>query len=521
MTLRNFFKSLAPLAAIALSATTFAAGKSEHVLLVVWDGMRPDFVTPAYAPTLYNLAREGVFFANHHPLYISSTEVNGTGLATGVQPNRSGVLANSEYRPEIGWLGPNATEGLEMMRRGDLLSGGNFIRVPTVAEILQANGMETAIIGTKPVAAMHDRRSVSARSGASRNSPVVFNGMSIPTSLVSEVERVNDNKKFPTNSTPNSGRDEWTTKGLTQVLWKKGVPKYSVLWLSEPDASQHANSPGSDNAIGAIESSDKRLGSVLRALDEKKVRDKTDILIVSDHGFSTISRGFDLTEMMKRGGFRATKKFEDAEPGDVMIVPLGGSALIYVIDHDPKVIDRAVEFLQSTDVVGVIFSQREIKGTFPLSAARLDAAKTAPDLIVSFRWTDERNEFGAPGTVYAEGGKRGSGTHASLSRFDMHNTLIAHGPSFKRGLANSLPSSNADVAPTILSILNVKPTTPMDGRVLTEAFVNGSAPSGEPKMQTLEAEREIGFRKWRQYLKTVTYGGAFYVIEGNGASEVK
>src|SRR5881409_2280225 len=56
-------------------------GRAEHVVVVVWDGMRPDFITPQYTPTLYQLAQEGVFFRNHHPAYISSTEVNGTAIA--------------------------------------------------------------------------------------------------------------------------------------------------------------------------------------------------------------------------------------------------------------------------------------------------------------------------------------------------------------------------------------------------------------------------------------------------------
>src|SRR6185295_13531468 len=85
-------------------------GLAEHVVVLVWDGMRPDFIRPQYTPTLYQLARDGVCFQNHHALYISSTEVNGTGLATGVQPDRSGIMANSDYRPEIGWSGPTGTE---------------------------------------------------------------------------------------------------------------------------------------------------------------------------------------------------------------------------------------------------------------------------------------------------------------------------------------------------------------------------------------------------------------------------
>src|ERR1043165_3017207 len=63
--------------------------------------MRPDFVSEKTTPTLWKLAREGVTFRNHHAVYPSATQVNGTALVTGVYPGRSGVIANYAYRPEI------------------------------------------------------------------------------------------------------------------------------------------------------------------------------------------------------------------------------------------------------------------------------------------------------------------------------------------------------------------------------------------------------------------------------------
>src|SRR5947207_7728244 len=173
-------------------------GTAEHVVVIVWDGMRPDFVKPQFTPTLYQLAVNGVFFKNHHPVYISTTEVNGTALATGVYPNRSGIMANSDYRPEIGWLGPNATEGIEAIRRGDLLSDGNYILVPTVAEILQKAGYPTVVAGTKPVALLHDRSS-KRTSGAAADSVVLYKGRTIPRVAVEPLIKLNDDKEFPTN----------------------------------------------------------------------------------------------------------------------------------------------------------------------------------------------------------------------------------------------------------------------------------------------------------------------------------
>src|SRR5260221_10696827 len=121
--------------------------------------MRPDFITPQFRPVLDEMARDGVFFANHHPAYVSSTEVNGTAIATGMHPEHSGIMANSDYRPEIGWLSAGGTENVDVIRRVDLLTGGKFITVPTVAEILHSKGIPTIIAGTKPIALLHDRSS--------------------------------------------------------------------------------------------------------------------------------------------------------------------------------------------------------------------------------------------------------------------------------------------------------------------------------------------------------------------------
>ncbi|HZR78259.1 MAG TPA: hypothetical protein VFA58_03580, partial [Chthoniobacterales bacterium] len=36
--------------------------KDRHVVVIVWDGMRPDFVTEQNTPALWRLARSGVIF---------------------------------------------------------------------------------------------------------------------------------------------------------------------------------------------------------------------------------------------------------------------------------------------------------------------------------------------------------------------------------------------------------------------------------------------------------------------------
>ena len=52
----------------------------------------------------------------------------------------------------------------------------------------------------------------------------------------------------------------------------------------------------------------------------------------------------------------------------------------------------------------------------------------------------------------------------------MHNTLVAKGPDFRRGISNELPTSNLDLAPTILWILGLPPLQHQNGRILFEAI---------------------------------------------------
>ena len=85
------------------------------------------------------------------------------------------------------------------------------------------------------------------------------------------------------------------------------------------------------------------------------------------------------------------KWFDDPEPGNVLIVGLGGAAAFYVIDRDEDVHRRMVQFLPGTDFAGVIFSRLPMPGTFPLAQVRLDTAKAAPDIVISMRWNADKN----------------------------------------------------------------------------------------------------------------------------------
>src|SRR5262249_20811899 len=185
--------------------------------------------------------------------------------------------------PELSWLGNVGTESLDAVRRGDLLSGGHYLAVPTVAEILQGAGLRTVTSGAKPVVLLHDR---APRKGLSlEESVTLFRGKTLPKSLLHSLVAIPEIGPFPSDAAkPDStqerildwirtGRDKtltwldgkpktpplsrridaWTTHAVIDGFWKDSVPKYTLLWLSEPDASQHEMGPGSPNAEAGLE----------------------------------------------------------------------------------------------------------------------------------------------------------------------------------------------------------------------------------------------------------------------------
>ena len=257
-----------------------------HVVVVVWDGMRPDFVSKENTPALWKLAQEGVIFRNHHAVYPSATMVNGTALVTGIYPGKSGIIANHEYRPEIDRKHPIDVEIPAVVEKGDQLSGGKYISFPTIAELVQKAGGRTAIATTKTVGLLLDRH---VDPVGPKNGVTLFVGKALPPDALAPI--VAALGPFPS---AHLQQDAWTTKALTELLWKEGVPAFSELWLGEPDLTEHESAPGSPSALAAIKASDENLATVLSTLDRNGVRETTDVFIVSDHGFSTIKRSIDL-----------------------------------------------------------------------------------------------------------------------------------------------------------------------------------------------------------------------------------
>ena len=135
-----------------------------------------------------------------------------------------------------------------------------------------------------------------------------------------------------------------------------------------------------------------------------------------------------------------------------------------------------VAMLQRRPEVGAIFTRSKprggaegvVPGTLSFGVARWNHARSA-EILVSANWTREKNEAGYEGKT-TDSGVAG---HGSSSPYDIHSTLIAAGPDFREHAVSDVPTSNVDLAPTLLRLLGLEAPASMTGRVIEEALRTG------------------------------------------------
>jgi arylsulfatase A-like enzyme len=236
---------------------------------------------------------------------------------------------------------------------------------------------------------------------------------------------------------------------------------------------------GSPSSREALANDDREIARVLTTLDELGLTPSTDILVVSDHGFTTNGAGVDVAGSLIDAGLKAS-----IDSGDVVLASSGQAVAVHVEGHDRDRTAEIARFVQSREWGGAVFAagrasgdaRGAVEGTFSLELIHVANAARGPDLLFTFPWTSRANAFGVPGTDLASvsgGAKLYASDHGSMSPWNVHNTFLAWGVDFKKRATVRVPAGNVDVTPTILALLGIADRGDLDGRVLAEAFEDG------------------------------------------------
>lgn len=415
-----------------------------RVVLVICDGHRRDFVRPELCPAIVDLGRSGRRFENHRGVFPSVTRASSASIATGCHPARHGLHGNTMGLPEgdgvvVHDVGPPAFR--DAMR----LALGRTLKTPTLAERLRDLGGAIVFSNVSPGAAYFQdpdgHGHVYHRAGSFAPGLVPITG----------ADRLAIAKDA-------SGDRAMAERFCLEVL-RERRPALSVLWLSDPDATMHANELGGPAHRQAIASADSCVARVRATVDALRAAGEDILLIVgSDHGQETVTGAVEVERLLVEAGLK-----DSLESTEVAVASQGTSGLIYVT---PRAASRraAIEaFMRAQDWAEGVFAGDGLAEIGMAPEGHLHMA-------FSMAKTETANAHGCVGgsLIVAKAGAGetlGLGQHGGTGRFEQAPFLVVEGVGFAPGTTCGEPTCIVDIAPTALAHLGVT-ADGMDGRAL-------------------------------------------------------
>jgi hypothetical protein len=425
-----------------------------RTLIVFFDGLRPDYITPEAMPNLYAFKKRGAYGKQHHSVFPTVTRVNSSSYSTGSYPATHGLMGNSVFFPEVSKTSSLNTGEAEQLFRITEATNGKLLTAVSLGEILQSLGKRMMVFSSGSTGQAYLQNHTI--SGGAIINPSMILPASLKDSIYKEIGPVQP-----------GGKHKWVTDALIKYGLGADGPLVSAIWYSDPDGAAHSHGIGSTEAMASIKTVDAEFGRILSTLESKDLSASTNILISTDHGFMTyVGEGKKgLAEILIDGGFKKGANSDD-------VVVAGGA--IYIKDHNPDLIRKIVAALQPMDFVGAIFTKAakpgdlkgSVEGTLSFNSIHWDHERAA-DILVDANWDDRKNAAGYAGASF----NRGVAGHGTISPYDVHIPLIVYGPAFKNSFESDLPTSNVDLVPTILYIHGIAIPGSMDGRVMNEMLL--------------------------------------------------
>src|SRR6201996_6292101 len=547
----------------ALSSGIASAQSTPHnVILFVPDGLRGGIVSSQSAPTMADIRDKGVNFKNSHSLFPTFTTANASAMSTGHYLGDTGDFSNTIYTASpLASAAGTVTPFLEsdpVLHDVDEHFGGDYLNEETVLKMARGKGYSTAAIGKLGPTLIFDHTDKIGTDGLHSividDSTGSKNGVPLSEEMKAALAKANlaletpsrgDNGKAGDSKTagttvPNTAQQAYFTDVATKVVLPmfkaRNKPFVMVVWSRDPDGSQHNNgdslnavTPGINGptSMAAIKNADDNLAQIRKALDDLGLAATTNIIVTSDHGFSTISKesktspsgkntypdtpkdflpmgflGIELAKALDLPLFDPNDKNaavadnaypkagngllgKDPAKPDLVVATNGGSDLIYLPNKGKKLTERTVKALLEQDYVSGIFVDDKLgrfPGTLEMSQLGLKgkAVTPNPSIVVNFRsYTSGCNEPTNCSVEIADTVLRqGQGMHGSFGRGDTMNFIAAIGPDFKAGYVDPLPVSNADIGMTAAQLLGLHAAANggPPGRVMSEALPNGIIP---------------------------------------------
>lgn len=431
-----------------------------RVLIIGTDGLRPDQVNADTMPTYCELMKSSTLFKSFYSAYPSLTRVCMASLTTGSYPGQHGLMGNLMYAPHFSEDGLLQTGDHRKILQFQQRTGEELLLCPTLGDRLaQQNLRLTVSGGSSPGASLlwnfnHPQHVMN---------PSTDYGISELGELHAARGPVADETDF---SIRKKERTLWAVHTLIEQQLPDEQNTVMVLWLPEPDETQHYCGIASPEAKQALQLVDQCLSEILEAVSRLGLEDELDIMLISDHGHSTANMVGSLEHYLEQA-----RKELNRELNFIAV-----DAFIYGDENQVEELRAFADWLSDQPWCGMLLAReplhQQLNNALPLCAVIGSIThERAPLLAVVPAWTDEMNPDGIRGVVhYLNSKTENKAYHGSIRNEDMRPFCMGFGPSFKKGHVTDIPAGIIDIAPTALHLVGVTGESGFTGRVLFEGL---------------------------------------------------
>lgn len=443
------------------------ADQVRTVVVVVFDGLRPDLVRPDTTPNILRVTARGTWYRQARSVFPCVTRVATSSIATGAPPTVHGVVANQFYFPAA-----ISDRVLDTSNRKDLLAaeavtGGRFVAAPTFADQLARAGRRMMVVHNGSPGSAHCINPRVSDNGHWTFSIHGADATGTPTAVTSTVERFGP---LPGRTLPKVADQDYAARLMTEVVLP-ARPDVALVWFSEPDTSFHYLEIGSEGARAGLANADRVLGEILDWIEVQPDGERFAIIVASDHGQISTRAAIPLFEDARSAGFPiASRGLEGAR----FVGAAGSAGLVYGRGAAPDELERLAFWLMDQPHVSHVLTrgrndvEGEVEGTLALSLLGQDHARS-PDLMFVLASDLGPDQYGLPGVGLLMPGDvaPGGGYHGGLNPHELNTLLVVAAPGRAvPEITTAEPAGIIDIGPTVLDLLGIPPADTMVGRSL-------------------------------------------------------
>jgi phosphonoacetate hydrolase len=300
----------------------------QRVVIVLFDGLGPDYVEQSAMPVLKKMMREG-FSKTVQGVMPSVTNCNNASLCCGAWPEEHGITGNSYFDEKTG--------------KAEYMEDASFLRTPTIFERASRLGVKSALLTSKK----------KTLGFLARGADIAVSAESPPPNLDERLGKAPEIYSREINY--------WLWEAAIDLL--KNQPEIGCLYVHTTDYPMHTWPPSAEESKTHLATVDGLIGKAIAAAPDAA------FLITADHGMNFKTRCWDLEKACHNKGLDL--RFALAASRDRYVKHhrnFGGTAWVWLKDAGDA--SKAMQIIRGLDGVQEVLTRDEACRRFHLMPER-------------------------------------------------------------------------------------------------------------------------------------------------------